>query len=89
MKDNVKQDNFFEIILKIAVVSVMLVSFLMIMNMTGFFSISEKDKIEKIKSCTANKLGINISYALLNSGHINNVTCCTKFEKYCNFDNLK
>lgn len=35
------------------------------------------------------RLGINIAYSFLNSGHINNVTCGTKFEKYCTFDNLK
>ena len=54
----------------------------------GMFSISEEQKIQKIKQCTADNLGLNVDY-LLFSGKVHNVTCCTKYESNCNLKNLE
>lgn len=53
----------------------------------GMFSISEEQKILKIKQCTADNFGLNIEY-LLFSGKVHNVKCCTKYEAYCDLRNL-
>ena len=53
----------------------------------GADKITEDKKIETIKKCTENNLGLKYKYYM--DGRTKNIECCGPGELYCTFENLK
>lgn len=79
--------DFTDLPLWVAFVFVVLTAIGFILNEGGAFSMTEEQKLTKMKQCTNDGYGIQAN--LLLNGKTKEVTCCSKIESNCDFSNLK
>ena len=85
---NTDNDFMINLPLYIAAAFVIICTSYVLLREGGMFSISEKQKIQKIKQCTIDNFGLNVEY-LIFSQKVHRITCCTKYEAYCDLRNLE